>query len=141
MSFEPLIRSLYDAHGELTAEMVVEEARPVDAVLHPFFEWDDSVAAELHRQEQARSMIRRVRFVVESQDGSPRDVVREFRVVTEVHGDSEPRRVYRRVSEMTPAEREEVLDRMRRSIASLVRSYREYDEFWTALREQIAEAS
>lgn len=141
MSFEPLLRGLYEQHGELTAPLVVDEARPSGAPLHRYFQWDDAVAAEEYRLEQARSMIRRVRFVVESQDGSPRDVVREFRVVTEVHGDSEPRRVYRRVSEMTPAEREEVLDRMRRSIASLVRSYREYDEFWTALREQIAEAS
>lgn len=140
MSFEPLIRSLYDAHGELTAEMVVEEARPVDAVLHPFFEWDDSVAAELHRQEQARSMIRRVRFVVDPGSADQGLVVREFRTVTDMSGLA-PRRVYKRMSELSDAEREEVRDRMELEIASLVRRYRDQSGFWEALdaaREQAA---
>jgi len=49
--------------GELKAPDVVDEARPKDALLHPAFEWNDQVAAELHRQDQARHLIRAVQVV------------------------------------------------------------------------------
>ena len=42
------------------AREVVSASRPADAPLHPVFEWDDAVAAEAHRVEQARSLIRSV---------------------------------------------------------------------------------
>ena len=54
---------IYDEHGELTAPLVVDEARPDDAPLHPAFEWDDAVAAELHREHQARTLIRSVEII------------------------------------------------------------------------------
>jgi hypothetical protein len=50
-------------HGALTAAVVVDEARPNDAPLHPAFEWDDQVAAELHRQHQADTLIKAVQIV------------------------------------------------------------------------------
>lgn len=50
-------------HGELKPPIVVDEARPKDALLHPAFEWDDFTAAELHRQNQARHLIRAVQVV------------------------------------------------------------------------------
>jgi RNA-binding protein YhbY len=50
-------------HGNLTAVVVVNEARPDDAPLHPVFEWDDAVAAELHRQLQADTLIKAVQVV------------------------------------------------------------------------------
>ncbi|MBM4179857.1 MAG: hypothetical protein FJ211_11105 [Ignavibacteria bacterium] len=53
---------IQDHHGELTAPLVVDEARPDDAALHPAFEWDDEIAAELHRQHQARTLIRSVQI-------------------------------------------------------------------------------
>lgn len=56
-----------DKHGELTAPVVVEEARPKNAALHPVFEWNDRLAAELHRQHQARNLIRSVQVVRETE--------------------------------------------------------------------------
>ncbi len=44
------------------ASDLVNEARPNTSPLHPLFEWDDSVAAERFREEQARHIIRNVRF-------------------------------------------------------------------------------
>lgn len=44
----------------LTAELVVAEAEPEEAVLHPFFEWDQSRAACEYRKAQARTLIRQV---------------------------------------------------------------------------------
>lgn len=37
---------------------VVDAARSVDNPLHPHFEWDDSIAAESHRIQQARNLVR-----------------------------------------------------------------------------------
>lgn len=139
MSFETHIRGLYERHGELTATLVVDEARPKTAPLHPFFEWDDKVAAAEHRLEQARAMIRRVTFVVEPQSAEelPERKVREFQVVTDTTTGA-PRPVYRRVTDFSAEERLEVQERMKRAIASLVATYRDYDEFWDAIRELAA---
>ena len=49
--------------GEITARAVLDAARPEESPLHPAFEWDDAVAAELHREEQARLMLRSIRIV------------------------------------------------------------------------------
>lgn len=47
----------------IVPEVVVDEARPEDAVLHPAFEWDDPVAAERYRVIQAQQLIKRVRVI------------------------------------------------------------------------------
>lgn len=54
---------IYTKHNELTAPLVVDAARPEDAPLHPVFEWDDSIAAERHREHQARNLIRSVQII------------------------------------------------------------------------------
>lgn len=42
--------------GLLSPKTVVAQAR-TDAVLHPYFEWDDTAAARAHRDAQARHLI------------------------------------------------------------------------------------
>lgn len=54
--------------GGLTPAVVVDESRPDNAPLHPVFEWDDAIAAELHRQHQADTLIRSVQVVREQGD-------------------------------------------------------------------------
>lgn len=46
--------------GSCPPDVLVDESREESAPLHPAFEWDDEVAAELHRVEQARRIIRSV---------------------------------------------------------------------------------
>lgn len=58
------LKALEDRRGRLTAEQVVEAARPDGSALHGCFEWDDSKAAESYRIEQARELIRRVKIEV-----------------------------------------------------------------------------
>ena len=53
--------------GILRAQDVVDAARAEESPLHDWFEWDDSVAAENHRRQQARELIR-VYVKVEKQD-------------------------------------------------------------------------
>jgi hypothetical protein len=52
--------------GKLTAEQVVEAASDRDSLLHDSFEWDDTKAAHAHRIETARTLIRSLRFTVET---------------------------------------------------------------------------
>jgi hypothetical protein len=46
--------------GEITPEDVLNDARNPNSPLHPFFEWDDNLAAEQFRLNQARALIRSV---------------------------------------------------------------------------------
>lgn len=52
----------------LNAQELVEESRPEDAPLHSEFEWDDSVAAEKYREEQAGALIRHLVVRIEAND-------------------------------------------------------------------------
>lgn len=62
-----------DNFGRLTPQSVVEAARDKGNPLHPHFEWDDGIAAQHYRLEQARSVIRVVRVVDEdTTDGTGR---------------------------------------------------------------------
>jgi hypothetical protein len=49
--------------GSLHPQDVVAGARDPASVLHPHFEWDDKKAAELHRTDQARALIRSIRVI------------------------------------------------------------------------------
>lgn len=60
-------------HGSLKPSGVLEEARPVEAVLHPVFEWDDAAAAEHYRLQQARQLIRSV-VVQATPEAEPRSL-------------------------------------------------------------------
>lgn len=49
-----------DRDHEITPFGVVEASKATDAPLHGFFEWNDKIAASLHREEEARRLIRRL---------------------------------------------------------------------------------
>lgn len=69
--------------GKLTPKAVVDDARPVDSPLHPAFEWDDHVAAEKYREEQARHLIRSL--VIRTVEEGPTEPVRAYVSVPDVH--------------------------------------------------------
>lgn len=46
-----------ETEGRLTAKNLLEENRPEDAPLHNAFEWNDGIAAEKWREQQARHII------------------------------------------------------------------------------------
>lgn len=60
---------IYQDRGKLDAADVVDESRPMEAVLHPCFEWDDPKAAELWRQQQARGLINCIVTAVDTPKG------------------------------------------------------------------------
>lgn len=64
-----VMRDLQRKNGVLTREDLVNEARNPAHPMHSWFEWDDSVAGELYRLEQAQSFI--ASYLVEYVKGPP----------------------------------------------------------------------
>ena len=50
-------------NGELRPAQIVAESRPASAPLHPMFEWSDTRAAALYREQQAAYIVRRIEVV------------------------------------------------------------------------------
>lgn len=71
----PICQKLHDKNI-LTPKNLVEEARPEDSPLHPEFDWDDSIAAEKWREEQARQVIKNI-ILYQSDIQTEREVVLE----------------------------------------------------------------
>lgn len=71
----PICQKLHD-NNILTPKNLVNEARPEDSPLHPEFDWDDSIAAEKWREEQARQVIKTI-ILYESDVQTEREVILE----------------------------------------------------------------
>lgn len=59
------LERIYVRDGALTPIAVVEDARPEESPLHHRFEWDDLVAGELFRLNQAAALIRSVHVTIQ----------------------------------------------------------------------------
>ena len=79
---------LVKAHGEVTPEIVLDEASKDTSPLHSYFDWDDKTAAVAYRIEQAKHLIRSIKVVVEA-DGDGEDI--EVRAFVSVESDSRRR--------------------------------------------------
>jgi len=68
------------AKDQLSAKTMVAVSRPEDAPLHREFEWDNEIAGEKYREEQARSIIRCV--VIETDERPNAQPVRAYVNIT-----------------------------------------------------------
>ncbi len=59
---------------ELTPKNIVNLARNENSVLHEMFEWDDTVAAEQYRKQQANLIIQNLKITVIADDNIERKV-------------------------------------------------------------------
>lgn len=75
----------------VTPRMVVDDARSVESPLHPCFEWDNVRAAELHREMQARYVIRSLHVVQEEgdEDTRPKTIRAFVSVIEDVSGEEQ----------------------------------------------------
>lgn len=66
MTIRDALQDIYDRHGELTPRLVVDEATSgtteAGDALSRHLQWDDALAADSHRIDQARRLIRSVRI-------------------------------------------------------------------------------
>ena len=116
--------------GAFTPEDVVEASRPKRAKLHKSFEWDDSIAGERFRVEQAKSIVRSIRPV--KVKGEP-TVPRSF---TSVRRQDEPKKREYRKTEVVMAEplsRDEILMNCLSQLMTWRRRWAEYNELAEAV--------
>jgi hypothetical protein len=106
--------------GQLHPQLVVEGARNPTSLLHSHFEWDDRKAAELHRTDQARALIRSIRVIDE--DDQPRPAFLSIRA-----DDGVGYRAYGDVL-TSPDLRQRLLEQATRDLDAWTARYRELRE-------------
>lgn len=88
MNLRDQLQAIYDEAGELRPRTVVDKAKDPSHPLHDRFEWDDKLAGEKYRLQQASDLIRSVEWTyAEAPDGAPKRV-RAFHSVNRVDGPS-----------------------------------------------------
>jgi hypothetical protein len=126
---QSILLEIRSRHGFLSPGLVVDEARPEDHPLHGRFEWDDALAAEAHRRDQARELIRSQRVAYREATPEERDrTVRAWvSVQSEDHGF-----VYEPTEEVvqSPFLAELTFRTMERRWKELQREYGHLREFW-----------
>jgi len=81
------LERLRQIEGTIAPEFVVDTARDSESVLHHFFNWDDSAAAEAFRVQQARHLLRSI-VVVHAEGIEVKAPVRAFVAVRQAAEDA-----------------------------------------------------
>lgn len=132
------LTEIYQSRGELTPQIVVDEARPKGAPLHDRFEWNDKLAGEAYRRVQAQQLIRSVRIEYTSEPSGERKFIRGFHSLRE-SGDAE-REGYAPTEEIAQDElaMRILLKQCEREISDLKRKYGHLAEFAELMRGAVA---
>ena len=120
--FKADAQRVYEELGDtsITPEEVLEKARKKRSELHKCFEWDDSVAAEKFRLQQARQIIQMLVITPKSEDDEP---VRVFQITSE-------KNVYQptRMILQQPDEYEQLLRRAKGELFAIEKRYKMLSE-------------
>lgn len=137
MSLRTELQTIYDDHGRLTPSLVVDVARPKNHPLHNRFEWDNRVAGELWRQEQASALIRSVKVVYRKPDSEQKLEVRAFHAIAgpDGHGYEPNEKVVN-----DPLLRAIVLRDMEREWKQMKARYSDFEEFYELVRSDLLAA-
>lgn len=129
--------AIREEFGRLTPKIVVEAARPENHPLHGSFEWDDSVAAQKWREDQAGWLIRHVKITYRADPESPPSSVRAFHAVH----DPEMTSVYNPLEEILddPFQRQLLMQNAQRDWLAMRDRYHSLIEFWELVKADLAE--
>ena len=74
--------AILDKHGTITTELILETAQDPSSKLHKFFDWDDSVAGQKWRRQQAYALVQASKYVavLQTQENGPPTVLHGERV-------------------------------------------------------------
>lgn len=118
-----------EQNGVVTPEDVLASAQSPTSPLHDWFEWDDAIAAQSHRRDQAAYLLRSIKVVIKREDGD--EELRAFHNV--IRRDEQAERVYmdavRVFSE--PEYRAQVVDQAIKELRAWQGKYRQYSELST----------
>jgi hypothetical protein len=121
--------AIYDKHGTVTPQLVVEEATPSGSPIHHYFEWNDDIAADQYRLTQAGALIRSCRVNVKSSTGDEMEI-RQF---VSIRSPSSPSNYVPVAAVIDPISQRLVLDSMQRDIGHLITRYGHLEAFWKAM--------
>jgi len=131
------LRNIYLQHQRITPQIVVDESRPEDAPLHSRFEWDDEVAGEAFRRQQAAQMIRSVEVTFQpssSGGGESRPVrVRQYVPTRTVSDGDDASGEYRAVEDVPRDAQSVLLAQMEREWRNLRRRWESHREYFDAM--------
>lgn len=120
----------------VTPASIVEKARDENTELHQVFEWDDTIAAQKHREQQARVMLSNLVVVRKEADKKKATPVRLFVNVTKRTNTYTPIQVV--VAD--PDKYERMLRRAKLELAAFTRKYEmlvELSELLEIIKEYI----
>ena len=137
------LAAISEAHGVLTAPLVVERARDPASPLHDLFEWDREQAAEKFLLIQAAALIRRVKIhIVRASTENKVVAIQPTRAFVSPQNErrtaANPAGGYARVEHVLsdPERRANLLATARRDLDALRRKYSALDELaevWAAI--------
>ena len=141
------LEAIQEEHGELLPDTIVAAAKPESSPLHKLFTWDDAIAGELYRRNEARYILRNLRIdYIRKEDQNeeePRVLkVRAFVNVPEEQDEEEeapaqPRRVYlsTAMALRNPQHRDYVLKTAKAELETWRNRYAAFREFDGIIRE------
>lgn len=108
--------------GKLTPETVVQNAKNKKSILHELFEWDNTIAGEKYRLQQARTIINNVEVVTVS-NGEQIEIP-NYEIVTTDEG-----REYKSIDTLTYNEVEQIRETCKLSLIHWGQKLKRYKEF------------
>lgn len=131
------LQAIYDEHKRLTPSLVVDAARDKAHPLHARFEWDNAIAGEKYRLDQARDLIRSVRVVYREAD--EREGARTIRAYHAVRDDEGV--AYRPAEEIaeSPFLSKLLVQQMELEWKQLHRKYAQFSEFLLMVRRDLGD--
>lgn len=128
VAYDEIERIKQKHKGELTAEILLNESRPVNSVLHHCFNWNDSDAAHRYRLGQARDILKNITVNIIS-NGEPKNV-RVYEVVKRVEGKG----LYKNIESFTSEDVEYIRMQAIKSLTQYRNKLAAYDEFRLSLK-------
>lgn len=125
-------------HGEVTPQIMVDDARPEKALMHPLYEWDDFKAAEKYRCNQSNKIMSEL-IIVKVQTPPPEEQI-PVRAFTSVKPKNEPASFRPTVIAMSDENTKEiVLENAKAELRAFDRKYRGLLDVVELLNEFISE--
>ena len=125
---EELEKIAKENNGRLEPKMVIENARDKNSVLHTCFNWDDSIAAESWRKQQARGLINHIEIVIQYKNEEK--TTKAFVNLVVQNGEEEEKSKYIPIEIVAKDEelRKQLIEEALNEIISWKKRYKEYQE-------------
>lgn len=118
------LERIESVYGVLSAENILSESRNDNAILHPLFEWQEDVAAEKYRMQQARFILNNIHIKVIKNGNSLLIPVYEVVTINKERG-------YRSINVMTQSDVDQVKRATLKDLASIKAKLESYEDFET----------